>query len=238
MWEKGMSTSKKILSNMDELLEHTKKLSWEDVSSLLKVNKERARNVEALTLVGRLASRKIIPNPMIFPLIKAGWRFAQNLRIEDAGPNMFLFSFLSLEENERVLRLRQWNFKVYMMLLKEWKRGETIDEVELSHAQFWVQIHGLPLERLDEENALLLGTKLGSVDKVALIVLINLIYECKCILTLRNLYILVSHCLGKIHRWCGFLLSMRGSPVYALSMEALPILWGLVLMMSIPTNMR
>lgn len=27
VWEKGMSTSKKILSNMDELLEHTKKLS-------------------------------------------------------------------------------------------------------------------------------------------------------------------------------------------------------------------
>lgn len=29
-----------------------------------------------------------------------------------------------------------------------------------------VQIHGLPMERLDEDNALLLRSKLGMVDKV------------------------------------------------------------------------
>lgn len=29
-----------------------------------------------------------------------------------------------------------------------------------------MQIHKLPIERLDEDNALLLGSKLGMVDKV------------------------------------------------------------------------
>lgn len=42
------------------------------------------------------------------------------------------------------------------MLLKESRRGETLAEVELTNAQFWVQIHGLSLERLDDENGLLL----------------------------------------------------------------------------------
>lgn len=88
-----MSTSKAPMSKMDELLERTKNLSWEDVSGLLKVNQECAEDVEALTLVGRLVSRKIMLKPIIFPLIKAGWRFAHNLRIEDAGPNRFLFFF-------------------------------------------------------------------------------------------------------------------------------------------------
>lgn len=55
------------------------------------------------------------------------------------------------------------------MILKEWRRGETIDEVEISRAQFWVQIHGLPLERLDEENTYLLGSKLGGVLNMELI---------------------------------------------------------------------
>ncbi|KAB1203085.1 hypothetical protein CJ030_MR8G005521 [Morella rubra] len=129
-----MSTSKQPLSGMDDLLERTKNLSWEDVSGLLKVNKEIAWDVKALTFVGRLALRKILPKPVLFPLIKAGWRFAPTLRIEYAGPNRFLFSFQSLKEKERVLRLGPRNFKGYFMLLKEWKRGETIDEVELSQA--------------------------------------------------------------------------------------------------------
>lgn len=55
------------------------------------------------------------------------------------------------------------------MILKEWWRGETINEVVISHAQFWVQIHGLPMEHLDENNAYLLGIKLGSVTKVEMV---------------------------------------------------------------------
>lgn len=97
-------------------MEKTKNLSWEDVSVMLKINNDRANDIEALTLVGRLVARKIIPKPVIFPLIKAGWRFAPNLRIEDAGPNQFLFSFQTMEEKEKVLRLAQWNFKQYLML--------------------------------------------------------------------------------------------------------------------------
>lgn len=53
------------------------------------------------------------------------------------------------------------------MILKDWRQGESINDVELSYAQFWVQIHGLPMESLDEDNAILIGCKLGVVDKVA-----------------------------------------------------------------------
>lgn len=52
------------------------------------------------------------------------------------------------------------------MILKEWKQGETINEVEISHAQFWIQIHGLPMECLDKGNAYQLGSKLGKVYQV------------------------------------------------------------------------
>lgn len=100
-----MSSSKQPMLDMEELMEKTKNLSWEDMSGILKVNNARATDQEAITLVGRLASRKIFPKSVIFPLIKAGWRFASNLHIEDAGPNKFIFSFQTLEEKERVSRL-------------------------------------------------------------------------------------------------------------------------------------
>lgn len=52
------------------------------------------------------------------------------------------------------------------MILKEWNPQETIDQVYLSMVNFWVQIHGLPLEIVDEENARSIGCKLGEVLEV------------------------------------------------------------------------
>lgn len=74
-------------------MEKTKNLSWKDVLGILKVNNDRAKDVKAMTLVGRLPSGKIFPKLVIFPLIKVAWHFALNLKIEDADPNQFLISF-------------------------------------------------------------------------------------------------------------------------------------------------
>lgn len=75
------------------------------------------------------------------------------MKIEDVGPNRFLFTFTSLADKDRVLGQGPWNFKGFYMILREWNSQETIDEVDLSLVEFWVQIHGLPLEIVDEDNA-------------------------------------------------------------------------------------
>lgn len=49
------------------------------------------------------------------------------------------------------------------MIRREWNPKETIDEIDLSMVEFWVQIHGLPLELVDATNARLIGSKLGEV---------------------------------------------------------------------------
>lgn len=42
------------------------------------------------------------------------------------------------------------------MILREWDPSQTLDEVDFSTVEFWVQIHGLPLEITDEANARLI----------------------------------------------------------------------------------
>lgn len=49
------------------------------------------------------------------------------------------------------------------MILQEWDPNQTLDEVDLSTVVFSVQIHGLPLEIVDVENARLIGSKLGVI---------------------------------------------------------------------------
>lgn len=62
----------------------------------------------------------------------------------------------SVQIKKHALRLTPcpWDFKGFLMILMN-GRGETINEVALSRAQYWVQIPGLPLENVDEENALM-----------------------------------------------------------------------------------
>lgn len=54
-----------------------------------------------------------------------------------------------------------WNFKGSLRILKEWDPSLTFDEVDLTRATYWIQIHGLPLEVFGNENALLIGNKIG-----------------------------------------------------------------------------
>ncbi|KAB1205593.1 hypothetical protein CJ030_MR7G017765 [Morella rubra] len=89
-------------------------------------------------------SKKVYPFHIIQPIIRTGWRFLEEIKTKDAGQNHFLFTFMSVADKDCVLLHDSWNFKGSYMILKEWDPKKTIDEVELSMVEFWVQIHGLP----------------------------------------------------------------------------------------------
>lgn len=59
---KGASSSKAPMNEMEEIMEPTRNISWEDVSGMMKVNNNQVEDFEALMLVGRLASQKALPN--------------------------------------------------------------------------------------------------------------------------------------------------------------------------------
>lgn len=67
---------------MEEIIEKTKALSWNELSGLLKPNRDRALLISQASLVGRLVSKKI------HPLIRTGWRFLSDLKV----PLFFLVS--------------------------------------------------------------------------------------------------------------------------------------------------
>lgn len=71
---------------MEEIIEKTKALSWNNPSSLVKPNRRRAQNIH-----------------IIHPLIRIGRRFISDMKIEDARPNRFVFTFTLIEDKGRVL---------------------------------------------------------------------------------------------------------------------------------------
>lgn len=88
---------------MEQIIERNKNLSWNDLSGVLKPNRSRASTIRQAMLVGKLVWKKVYPFHIIQPLIRAGWRFVQDQKIEDVGANRFLFTFQSVEEKDSVL---------------------------------------------------------------------------------------------------------------------------------------
>lgn len=52
------------------------------------------------------------------------------------------------------------------MVLKTWPLGLSIQEVRLNTSIFWVQVHGLPLEMLTNQNVERIGNVLGDLKEV------------------------------------------------------------------------
>lgn len=130
------------------------------------LDEEKALSVTQYSLVGRLVSRRTLLQQVIHPIIRSGWRFVQEFKIDNIGQNCFLFTFDSLMDKEKILGQAPWNFRGSLMVLKEWQSKATINDVDLSHTLFWIQIHGLPLKGLAKENALWIGSKIGKMQAV------------------------------------------------------------------------
>jgi hypothetical protein len=43
----------------------------------------------------------------------------------------------------------------------------SIDDLLFSHVSFWIQIHNLPVRRMTEDSAVVIGKTLGQVERVA-----------------------------------------------------------------------
>lgn len=48
------------------------------------------------------------------------------------------------------------------MVFKPWDPDKVIREMDFTSVPFWVQVHGLPRNRMGEENAKFIGLKLGT----------------------------------------------------------------------------
>lgn len=76
----------------------------------------------------------------------------------------FQFIFPSEEMLSSVLERGPWAVNERMLIMSRWNAG--MDDRDLNHIPFWVQIKGIPLEYLSEPVVHNIGDKMGEVIKV------------------------------------------------------------------------
>jgi hypothetical protein len=152
--------------DLEALIAQTEALSWEDPSSQLETLTPDMITKTAPPLVGHIISQKTLSNHLVYAALNKSWPFAIPFSFSSLGPNLFLFKFSKLEHTTRILAQVTWNVNGSLLALQKWSPTATINELTLTMAPFWIQVHGLPLHNMSTKNAIVIGKGLGQLLKV------------------------------------------------------------------------
>ena len=68
-----------------------------------------------------------------------------------------------LFRSEKVLMNEPWSFDKHLVLFKRYVSGLPIRQIHFTSIPFWLQFHGLPIDQLTDENAVMIGNTVGNV---------------------------------------------------------------------------
>ncbi|RYR38529.1 hypothetical protein Ahy_A09g043573 [Arachis hypogaea] len=114
-------------------------------------------------LVGRVLTEKVLNTVTVRKTIFNMWGDPQGLVITNAGPNSFILNFKSQEEARRAYEGGPWRIEGHMLSLQWWSSNLSIEEVNYNQLSIWVQIHGLPYDKINIKNAERIGAIVGRV---------------------------------------------------------------------------
>ncbi|RYR30521.1 uncharacterized protein [Arachis hypogaea] len=72
-----------------------------------------------------------------------------------------LFSFKDRKRGLQMIQNGPWNVRENLVNLRLWMEGESVFEVDHDFMEFWIQVHGIPLDHMNKETGILIGGMLG-----------------------------------------------------------------------------
>lgn len=161
-----------------------------------------------LCVVGKVALAKNLKAPVIANILASAWRTRAPFKVEDWNNNLFLFRFENEEDKVNVLNDGPWSIMGSLLVLIPLENGMVIPEIGFLICPFWVQIHGLPVEKMSRTNAEIIGRRFGKL--LAVEASSEKIILCRSFLRVR-VEINTSNPLpkgfwlrGKVDRWISF----------------------------------
>ncbi|KAG5566620.1 hypothetical protein RHGRI_002246 [Rhododendron griersonianum] len=108
-------------------------------------------------LVGKILAQKTLNLQGVTNILKSSWKTRANFTIALWSSSVFLFRFEDEEDCNEVLKDGPWSVMNNLLVLKPLGKGEVIQSMDFSSCPFWVQIHGLPVDKMSRANAEIIG---------------------------------------------------------------------------------
>lgn len=119
--------------------------------------------IKNLCVVGKVLSNKPCHVSAVSNVCNIAWKTRAPFSVVPWGNNIFLFRFEEAEDKDHILKDGLWSISNNLLILEPLEIGGTVEDLEFSHCPFWIQIHGLPVEKMTRANAELIGKRLGKL---------------------------------------------------------------------------
>ncbi|KAH7863111.1 hypothetical protein Vadar_013459 [Vaccinium darrowii] len=114
-------------------------------------------------LVGKVIQGRNIRAPILADILKSAWRTRAPFHVDEWNNNVFLFRFENMEDRSNIIQEGPWSVMNNLLVLIPLMDGMVVSELNFNLCPFWVQIHGLPVEKLNRANAEIVGNRLGKL---------------------------------------------------------------------------
>jgi hypothetical protein len=153
-----------LSQDINNLIDHTSALQCSDDQTPTLVEPTSDLPLPpSLTLIGKIISLKPFSKLWVKNNIRQAWQLSKPFITEDKEDNKMVFTFEVKDDLLRVLNNSHWNINGTPLFLKPWENDETFEEVDFTKAAIWVQVHGLPLDRMNATNASIIAESLGGL---------------------------------------------------------------------------
>ncbi|KAF7139019.1 hypothetical protein RHSIM_Rhsim07G0114000 [Rhododendron simsii] len=116
-----------------------------------------------LCLLGKVLSPKPLNITAISNICNTTWKTRTPFSIVPWSNNVFLFRFQDAEDKASIIRDSPWSVNNSLLVLQNLINGVAIPDQIFTHSPFWVQIHGLPIEKMTQRNAEIIGKRFSKL---------------------------------------------------------------------------
>ncbi|KAI8026147.1 hypothetical protein LOK49_LG02G02730 [Camellia lanceoleosa] len=116
-----------------------------------------------IRLIGKILTSKALNKQAITHIILEVWKTRAKITISSWPKNVFLFRFGSEEDRALVLRNAPWSVMGNLLVLQPLPVGKAISEMDFSYCPFWIQVHGLPMDKMTRRNGQIIANSIGKL---------------------------------------------------------------------------
>ncbi|KAL5735075.1 hypothetical protein ACOSP7_032936 [Xanthoceras sorbifolium] len=119
-----------------------------------------------LCLIGKIITNKQINREAFRGTIQKIWRTQQLVDVEVIWDNIFVFQFRNQQDRKRVLLGGPWSFDRGLLVLEVPLGVGNISRMQFTKAEFWIQVHNIPIFCMNREVGSFVGSQLGELCEI------------------------------------------------------------------------
>ncbi|GMP91233.1 hypothetical protein CsSME_00042012 [Camellia sinensis var. sinensis] len=124
---------------------------------------DECEDVSGLCLVGKILTPKTLNRTIVSNILQNAWKPCSQFDISPWGDNVYLFQFSESEDQCKVLDEAPWSVIGNLLVLQPFHLGIAVSNFEFRRWPFWVQVHGLPQDKMSKKHGKTIGNHLGKL---------------------------------------------------------------------------